>query len=517
MAFPISPVTGQTTSINGITYTYDGTTSSWTRSLQSLPSLSITVDTFVSDGATLSYTLSSTPATKELVTVNIDGVLQQKTAYNLSTNIITLTGTPVTGSIIEVKTISASPLSVLTGLIFDTFTGDGTTVNFTLSTTPTTKYFTLVTIAGVVQSKANYNVSSNILTFVSAPTNASTIEVTTFGPAISGITAMAAGSNTQIQFNNSGVLGASSFLTYNTGNSTLSANTIAANVFNGNTINATGNIIGSSSLYVGSGASSTTFVNPTAIFKNTGLTYIQTAIVNSSGNGSADLAAYGNNGDDTQSWTDIGFTGNTFNDTNYTVTAPGDGYLFVQGNTSFGGNLVLATGNIGTTKDIVFATGGFQTGNIKARLYNSNGTFNVSNTLSAGNIYTSGSLTVVGTATFQLTADTLTPLTGATGVVAHDMAVGAVFYHINPAANFTANFLNLPTTANQALVVTMVINQGATGYLPTAVQIAGVAQTIKWLGGTAPTASTSKTDVVSFSFLRVSGSWVVMGQLASFS
>ena len=147
--------------------------------------------------------------------------------------------------------------------------------------------------------------------------------------------------------------------------------------------NISGNIIGNGQLLIGTGTSS--LLNPVAVFQGNGATFTQLALFNSQGNGSSDLVAYGNNGDDNQSFTDIGFTGNTFNDANYTITSPGDGYLFVQGNASFGGNLVIATGNTGTTKDIIFATGGFQTANAKARLFNANGLFSVTANISSGN------------------------------------------------------------------------------------------------------------------------------------
>jgi hypothetical protein len=67
-------------------------------------------------------------------------------------------------------------------------------------------------------------------------------------------------------------------------------------------------------------------------------------------------------------------TGNTFNDTNFTVTKPNDGYLFVQGTADGGGNLVLATGDVGNTHDIVFATGGFLAANEKMRLVDATAT-----------------------------------------------------------------------------------------------------------------------------------------------
>jgi hypothetical protein len=37
---------------------------------------------------------------------------------------------------------------------------------------------------------------------------------------------------------------------------------------------------------------------------------------------------------------------------------------------------------------------------------------------------------------------------GATGVVVHDFSTAAVFYHTSPAANFTINITNVPTTVN---------------------------------------------------------------------
>lgn len=58
--------------------------------------------------------------------------------------------------------------------------------------------------------------------------------------------------------------------------------------------------------------------------------------------------------------------------------------------------------------------------------------------------------------------------------------------------------------------------QGATGYYPSAVQIGGVGQTLNWQGNTTPTASTSRTDVVTFSILNNSGTYTVLGQLTGF-
>lgn len=164
-------------------------------------------------------------------------------------------------------------------------------------------------------------------------------------------------------------------------------------------VSANGNITTLSAMYSGNGATWQTAVslaNVLFVGADVGDAYVQAAMVNTGGNGSADWVSYANNGNTDQAWIDMGFTGNTFNDPAYTVTKPNDGYVFVQGNVSFGGNLVLATGNVGTTKDIVFATGGFETGNIKARLYNSTGEFSVVGNIKSGNVSATGNVTVSG-------------------------------------------------------------------------------------------------------------------------
>jgi hypothetical protein len=57
------------------------------------------------------------------------------------------------------------------------FTGDGTTVNFTLSSAPINENATFVYINGVYQNKNTYTVSSTTLTFSEAPPLTSKIEV----------------------------------------------------------------------------------------------------------------------------------------------------------------------------------------------------------------------------------------------------------------------------------------------------------------------------------------------------
>ena len=84
-------------------------------------------------------------------------------------------------------------------------------------------------------------------------------------------------------------------------------------------------------------------------------------------------------------------------------------------------------------------------------------------------------------------------------------------------ANFTANFTNLTLNTGRATSITLVLVQGATARMVTAVQIGGASQTITWQGSaSAPAGNASRTDVVTFSILNVSGTYTVLGMMSSF-
>jgi hypothetical protein len=131
-------------------------------------------------------------------------------------------------------------------------------------------------------------------------------------------------------------------------------------------------------LNIGSDSIESTLLNPTIVISTTGSEYIQAAIINSAGTGSSDWAAYGEGADDFQAFADIGFAGHSFNDANFSITNPGDAYIFGQGYANgIGGSLVLATGENGNVKDIVFATGGFTSGTEFARIDHANDVFHL--------------------------------------------------------------------------------------------------------------------------------------------
>jgi len=105
--------------------------------------------------------------------------------------------------------------------------------------------------------------------------------------------------------------------------------------------------------------------NAAAVFELNGSPYAQLAIHNNSTNSSTDYIAYANNGTDASGWIDMGITGSTFSQTTFGITGPNDGYIFMEApaGTTGAGNLVLATGANGTQNKIVFAAGGYDSGN----------------------------------------------------------------------------------------------------------------------------------------------------------
>jgi hypothetical protein len=135
-----------------------------------------------------------------------------------------------------------------------------------------------------------------------------------------------------------------------------------------------------------------------------------------------------------------------------------------------------------------------------------------------GNLETPGGIQVAGILKiddgvheqFQTKAD-------ATGTVTHDCADGHIFYHTSPDANWTVNLTNLNLDSGYATTVTIIIDQGGTGYYPNALQInGGSSMSINWQGNVNPTPSTNRTDVVSFSILALSEGYLLLGQLTGF-
>jgi hypothetical protein len=175
------------------------------------------------------------------------------------------------------------------------------------------------------------------------------------------------------------------------------------------------------------------------------------------------------------------------------LEASGTGQILAKSNLTvgFGGNLVVTSGNTYLNTLIPYTASGV-------------------------NIQGSTSFTA-GIVNFQSVSQTIVPLTGATGVVTHNLSNGAVFFHSSISANFTANFTNVPTTDDRGIGVALILDQGGTGYLPTAVEINGTKPILRWAYDTVPTPSSSQIDTVSFTLIRTGATWYVIGQHTNFA
>ncbi len=157
-------------------------------------------------------------------------------------------------------------------------------------------------------------------------------------------------------------------------------------------------VLGGTTISVGPNANTLNLANSTLVISSTSNAYIQAVINNVSDNGSADWVAQGHLGNDDGGWVDLGFTSSFYSDPDYTITGPGDGYVFTQaylpsqapaiGN----GSLILATGENGDERDIIFGTGGFLTANIFGRISDANNALELSRASSNINLSGGGNI-----------------------------------------------------------------------------------------------------------------------------
>ena len=134
----------------------------------------------------------------------------------------------------------------------------------------------------------------------------------------------------------------------------------------------------------------------------------------------------------------------------------------------------------------------------------------------AGNINIAKSFSVTGIASFNSSNETIVALPSSTGTVTHDISLGSTFFHTTPSTNFVVNITNVPLTSNKATVVCICVEQGATPYLPSDIQINGQSQSIKWSGGVSPTGNASKIDIIALSLMMVGSTWKILGQASYF-
>jgi len=133
---------------------------------------SFTTDVATGDGSTVAFTLSEEPANVAGIMVFVDGILQKATTnYSLSGTTLTFTTAPAAAAEIETKHLTIRSIARRsTDFQYDTFTGDGSTVAFTLGTAGATTNSAFIFYNGIaLKPTSDYSISGVTLTLTFAP------------------------------------------------------------------------------------------------------------------------------------------------------------------------------------------------------------------------------------------------------------------------------------------------------------------------------------------------------------
>lgn len=109
--------------------------------------------------------------------------------------------------------------------------------------------------------------------------------------------------------------------------------------------------------------------------------------------------------------------------------------------------------------------------------------------------------------------ETSNSLVFASGNVIHDFGVSGIFYHSNINTNFTANFVNVPTTNNNIISISLVLQQHANAYIANGLQINNIVTPIRFINGRIPSGSASNINIQNFSLIRRNNSWTALSSL----
>ena len=153
--------------------------------------------------------------------------------------------------------------------------------------------------------------------------------------------------------------------------------------------------------------------------------------------------------------------------------------------------------------------------NYTSYLYGNNtSTWSFGGAMDPGAIYHNRATYVRWKSTSQLVNNFTNP----SGTVDVDFLVSDTHYFYQPTGALTVNFTNIPADGSRMINMRIYIAQAATAYIPTAVQVNGVAKTIEWQNGVVPTGTATNIDFVQFLVWSFGGgTYVVLGQSNSYA
>ena len=278
-----------------------------------------------------------------------------------------------------------------------------------VSATTQQRYITILENGTVVVTNASsLNFSGNVTVTASGTTGANIVL------SGGGGNANAAGSNSQIQYNNNGSFAGSSGLTWDNGNGILS---VTGNVFASSSGSFKGNTsTGVNALYAGTEGFTALGSNVIGQFTSNVNSYAQINFenVNNGNRASTDYVLTADNGTDSTYYVDLGIAGSNHSDPAFfgDSTTANDGYLYVVGNAQTGpaggvGNLILGSSDgvikmfVGNTaqanvKATVDSAGLSVTGNVRGGNVLVSGIASATGNITGGNVLTAGIVSATG-------------------------------------------------------------------------------------------------------------------------
>jgi hypothetical protein len=450
---------GNTTFIPSITIDSYGRVTSVSNVVAAAATSSIVtnVDKFVANGTGNTFVLSATPYSANSTIVNINGTVQLKSTYSLLNNTITLASTPANGANVEITTFfnaanTSATVSALSSNL-DTFTGDGSTSNFTLSTVPSNKNYTFVNIDGVQQQRSTYSLSSSTITFTTPPPNASQIEVVS----LVGSTGVLVGLNSY---------GAANNAVYSTSASTITAGTLPITA---------------------GGTSATSYTSGQII-------YYDGSKLSSLANSGVTAGSYGNTSSIPAITVDA--YGRVTSISNTAISIPA------------GTTIVANTGQLTANASTGVVALGLATTSVTAGTYGSSSNVASITVDSYGRITSVSNVSVSGSSS-SLVEPFLAP-TISGGVLTLNMASTSLF-NVALNANISSIVLsNVPSAANQAVNLVLVFTADGTA------RTVSWPSSFKWPNNVAPTPTSTngKRDMFSFISFDAGTTWlaIVSGQ-----
>jgi hypothetical protein len=120
------------------------------------------------------------------------------------------------------------------------------------------------------------------------------------------------------------------------------------------------------------------------------------------------------------------------------------------------------------------------------------------------------------TATLGKIKETVVNINNATGTVEHNCVSSHTFHHRSIASDFGINLTSLTLENNQVTEITVILDQGVTGYSPTTFAIDSVSLAIKWVDNVIFSATANNVDVLTYTISRYNNDYTVLTSYKTF-